>query len=166
MMDTSASMGNFEKYVARSFFFWMTRFLRTKYESVEIAFISHHTEAKVVSEEAFFSRGESGGTICSSAYYKALELIEDQFSPERYNIYSVYFSDGEKNTSDKPTFVKLIKQLMDVSQMFCYGEINSYNRPSTLMQAYRQIEERKFRHYVLKEKQDVYHAMKHFFQKE
>src|SRR5699024_3165969 len=92
MMDTSASMGNFEKYVARSFFFWMTRFLRTKYESVEIAFISHHTEAKVVSEEAFFSRGESGGTICSSAYYKVLELIEDQFSPERYNIYPFHFS--------------------------------------------------------------------------
>src|SRR5690625_1922580 len=71
MMDTSASMGIFEKYVARSFFFWMTRFLRSKYESVEIEFISHHTEAKVVPEEAFFSRGESGGTICSSAYNKA-----------------------------------------------------------------------------------------------
>src|SRR5699024_5723464 len=55
MMDTSGSMGNFEKYMARSFFFWMTRFLRTKYESVEIVFIAHHTEAKVVTEEAFFS---------------------------------------------------------------------------------------------------------------
>src|SRR5699024_1612011 len=98
--------------------------------------------------------------------YKALELIEDQFSPERYNIYPFHFSDGENITSDNPTCVKLIKQLMNVSQMFGYGEINSYNRPSTLMQAYRQIEERKFRHYVLKEKQDVYHAMKHFFQKE
>src|SRR5690625_6514680 len=80
MMDTSASMGIFEKYVARSFFFWMTRFLRSKYESVEIEFIAHHTEAKVVPEEAFFSRGESGGTICSSAYNKALELIEDRKS--------------------------------------------------------------------------------------
>src|SRR5699024_5246826 len=66
MMDTSASMGNFEKYIARSFFFWMTKFLRSKYETVEIEFIAHHTDAKVVSEEAFFSKGESGGTICSS----------------------------------------------------------------------------------------------------
>lgn len=61
MMDTSGSMGRFEKYMARSFFFWMTRFLRTKYETVEIEFIAHHTEAKVVSEEDFFSKGESGG---------------------------------------------------------------------------------------------------------
>src|SRR5699024_9329307 len=79
MMDTSGSMGIFEKYMARSFFFWMTRFLRTKYETVEIEFIAHHTEAKVVSEEDFFSKGESGGTICSSAYLKALEVIEEKY---------------------------------------------------------------------------------------
>ncbi|MEW9675565.1 sporulation protein YhbH [Lentibacillus sp. L22] len=166
MMDTSASMGTFEKYIARSFFFWMTRFLRTKYESVEIAFIAHHTEAKVVSEEAFFTKGESGGTICSSAYYKALELIEQQYSPSRYNIYPFHFSDGENITSDNPTCIKLVNELMEKSSMFGYGEVNSYNRPSTLMRAYRNIEGKKFRHYILKEKRDVYHAMKCFFKKE
>jgi len=31
MMDVSGSMGAFEKYMARSFYFWMVRFLRTKY---------------------------------------------------------------------------------------------------------------------------------------
>src|SRR5437667_5830389 len=30
MMDVSGSMGEFEKYIARSFYFWMVRFLRTK----------------------------------------------------------------------------------------------------------------------------------------
>lgn len=59
MMDTSGSMGVWEKYMARSFFFWMTRFLRTKYETVEIEFIAHHTEARVVSEEDFFSKGKA-----------------------------------------------------------------------------------------------------------
>ena len=61
----------------------MTRFLRSKYETVEIEFIAHHTEAKVVTEEEFFSKGESGGTICSSAYQKALELIEQKYNPTR-----------------------------------------------------------------------------------
>lgn len=56
MMDTSASMGNFEKYMARSFFFWMMKFLRTKYETVDIEFIAHHTEAKVVTQEDFFQK--------------------------------------------------------------------------------------------------------------
>ena len=46
MMDVSGSMGEFEKYIARSFYFWMVRFLRTKYNNVQIVFISHHTEAR------------------------------------------------------------------------------------------------------------------------
>ncbi|HEX6922437.1 MAG TPA: sporulation protein YhbH [Bacillales bacterium] len=166
MMDTSGSMGVWEKYIARSFFFWMTRFLHSKYEHVDIEFIAHHTEAKVVSEEDFFSKGESGGTICSSAYRKALELIEEKYSPYRYNIYPFHFSDGDNLTSDNNRCVSLVEQLMKVSNMFGYGEINPYNRRSTLMSAYRKMDERKFRHFILKQKKDVYHAMKHFFRKE
>lgn len=166
MMDTSGSMGNFEKYVARSFFFWMTKFLRSKYESVEIEFIAHHTEAKVVTEEEFFSKGESGGTICSSAYTKALELIESKYNPTRYNIYPFHFSDGENISSDNPRCIKLVTKIMSVSNMFGYGEINAYNRYSTLMNAYKNLDDPKFKHYVLKEKKDVYHALKSFFKKE
>ncbi len=166
MMDTSGSMGNWEKYMARSFFFWMTRFLRTKYESVEIEFIAHHTEAKVVTEEEFFSKGESGGTICSSAYYKALELIDKSYDPKRYNIYPFHFSDGDNLTSDNKRCLELVEKIMDVSNMFGYGEVNAYGRFSTLMSAYRGIENPKFKYYVLKEKKDVYHALKSFFQKQ
>jgi sporulation protein YhbH len=166
MMDTSGSMGLWEKYMARSFFFWMTRFLRTKYETVEIAFIAHHTEARVVSEEEFFTKGESGGTICSSAYRKALELIETRYSPSRYNIYPFHFSDGDNLTSDNARCVKLVQELMKVSNMFGYGEVNQYNRHSTLMSAYRHIKDEKFRYYILKQKSDVLQAMKSFFRKE
>ncbi|RBW69374.1 sporulation protein YhbH [Bacillus taeanensis] len=166
MMDTSGSMGNWEKYMARSFFFWMTRFLRSKYETVEIEFIAHHTEAKVVSEDDFFSKGESGGTICSSAYRKALELIHEKYQPSRYNIYPFHFSDGDNLTSDNPRCVKLVNEIMEVSNLFGYGEVNAYNRHSTLMSAYKNIKDEKFRYYILKEKRDVYHAMKSFFKKE
>jgi sporulation protein YhbH len=166
MMDTSGSMGIWEKYMARSFFFWMTRFLRTKYETVEIEFIAHHTEAKVVSEEDFFSKGESGGTICSSAYRKALELINQKYDPSRYNIYPFHFSDGDNLTSDNARCVKLVNELMKVSNMFGYGEVNQYNRHSTLMSAYKNIQDENFRHFILKQKSDVFHAMKSFFRKE
>src|SRR5690606_4920524 len=118
MMDTSGSMGHFEKYVARSFFFWMTRFLRQKYENVEIVFIAHHTEAKIVTEEQFFNKGESGGTICSSAYRKAIELIHDRYPPAYYNIYPFHFSDGDNLTSDNERCVKLIHELLSLSNIF------------------------------------------------
>ncbi|MGW8428007.1 sporulation protein YhbH [Peribacillus simplex] len=166
MMDTSGSMGLWEKYMARSFFFWMNRFLRTKYETVEIEFIAHHTEAKVVPEEDFFSKGESGGTICSSVYRKALELIDHKYDPSKFNIYPFHFSDGDNLTSDNVRCVKLVEELMKVSNMFGYGEVNQYNRHSTLMTAYKNIDNEKFRYYILKQKADVFHAMKSFFKDE
>ncbi|WP_110933573.1 sporulation protein YhbH [Paenibacillus bouchesdurhonensis] len=163
MMDTSGSMGTFEKYCARSFFFWMTRFLRRQYEKVEIVFLAHHTEAKEVSEEEFFTRGESGGTICSSVYQKALEIIDSRYPPSSHNIYPFHFSDGDNLTSDNDRCTKLIGELLNHCNMFGYGEVNQYNRGSTLMSAYRHIKEEKFMHYVIKEKGEVYNALKRFF---
>lgn len=163
--DTPGSMGSFEKYIARSFFFWMTRFLRTKYEQVEIIFIAHHTEAKVVTEEEFFTKGESGGTICSSAYQLAMDIIDSQYPPAQHNIYPFHFSDGDNLTSDNERCVKLIAELAKRCNMFGYGEVNQYNRSSTLMSAYRNIHDPKFVHYVIREKGEVYKALKTFFPK-
>jgi len=163
MMDTSGSMGSFEKYVARTFFFWMTRFLRHRYENVEIVFIAHHTEAKEVTEDEFFNRGESGGTICSSAYMKALEIIDTRYPPSSYNIYPFHFSDGDNLTSDNERCVKLIGELLKRANLFGYGEVNQYNRSSTLMSAYKHITFPRFLYYVIREKNEVYAALKSFF---
>lgn len=163
--DTPISMGNFEKFIARSFFFWMTRFLRKKYEKVEIIFIAHHTEAKEVTEEEFFTKGESGGTICSSAYSKAIEIIDKRYPPKNYNIYPFHFSDGDNLTSDNERCVNLIEQLMERANMFGYGEVNQYNRSSTLMSAYRHIHHPNFQYCVIREKNEVYKALKAFFKK-
>lgn len=165
MMDTSGSMGTYEKYCARSFFFWMTRFLRRQYENVEIVFIAHHTEAKEVSEEEFFTRGESGGTICSSAYVKALEIMDARFPSSRYNIYPFHFSDGDNLTSDNERCVRLIQEMLEKANIFGYGEVNQYNRSSTLMSAYKHLEHKQFLYYVIKEKNEIYNALKAFFRK-
>src|SRR2546428_8746098 len=85
MRDVSGSMGEFEKYVSRSFYFWMLRFLRTRYERVQVAFVTHHTEAREVDEETFFKLGESGGTKASSAYELALAIVRQRYDPARWN---------------------------------------------------------------------------------
>src|SRR5499427_3839067 len=107
MMDVSGSMGEFKKYIARSFYFWMVRFLKTKYDQVKIVFVSHHTEAKEVSEEQFFTHGESGGTQVSSAYELALQIIQERFSPADWNIYPFHFSDGANLPWDNEKCVQL-----------------------------------------------------------
>ena len=72
LMDRSGSMTTGKKYVAKSFFFWMVRFFRLKYQHVETVFIAHDTEAQVVPEQDFFTLSNSGGTLCSSAYRGSL----------------------------------------------------------------------------------------------
>ena len=72
LMDVSGSMTTSKKYIAKSFFFWMVRFLQLKYQKVEMVFIAHDTEAQVVPEQDFFALAQGGGTRCSSAYQLAL----------------------------------------------------------------------------------------------
>ncbi|SHK01954.1 sporulation protein YhbH [Alicyclobacillus tolerans] len=163
LMDTSGSMGLFEKYAARTFFFWMVRFLRTKYENVHIRYIAHHTEAKEVSEEHFFTKGESGGTICSSAYDLALRIIQQDYPAGSYNIYPVHFSDGDNLTSDNEKCIKRVEEICKLSQMFAYAEVNAYARSSTLMSAYSKMQNPLFRKFVIREKSDVYRALRAFF---
>jgi len=164
MMDTSGSMGPFEKYIARSFFFWMVRFLRTKYNNVQIVFLAHHTEAKETSEEEFFTKGTSGGTRCSSVYKLALDVIEKRYSPQDYNIYAFHFSDGDNLVSDNDNCIRLINELLQVCNMVGYGEIEgSYYYTSTLRTAFKRVNNPKFTSVTIKDKSGVYPALKKFF---
>lgn len=170
MMDTSGSMGEFEKYIARGFFFWMVKFLRTKYDNVHIHFLAHSTEAREVTEEEFFTRGESGGTRCSSVYELAFQLIEAQYPPNLYNIYPFHFSDGDNLSSDNQRSVEAVRRLLEVCNLFGYGEIDStaggpaYYRSSTLSALYqREIQHPRFLSVVIKDKAEVYGALRKFF---
>ncbi|WP_048600638.1 sporulation protein YhbH [Rubeoparvulum massiliense] len=166
IMDTSGSMGAFEKYVARTFFFWMTRFLRTQYDDVELVFIAHHTEAREVTEEDFFLRGESGGTICSSAYQLALNILAERYPHASFNRYVVHFSDGDNLSSDNNRSLTLVKELLTQINFFGYGEVNQYNRYSTLMSVFQKIIHPAFRYVQIRERRQIYHALRHFFSKE
>lgn len=173
MMDISGSMGEFKKYIARSFYFWMVRFLKTKYDNVKIVFISHHTEAKEVTEEAFFTQGESGGTVVSSAYKLALEIIAERFPPRDWNIYPFHFSDGDNYYSDNDEAVKLADKLIEACNLFGYGEIGeegaaSYRRSSGALLSIFNDRLKKKEHFVgvrIDDKEEVYPALKQFFGK-
>ncbi len=171
IMDVSGSMGEFKKYIARSFFFWMVRFLRTKYDNVEIVFISHHTEAREVTEEQFFTQGESGGTVVSSAYQLALDVIAARYRPADWNIYPFHFSDGDNYYSDNEEAVRLADELISTCNLFGYGEIGEeggagYRRSSgALLSIFsdRLKQKERFIGVRIDDKEDVYPALKQFF---
>ncbi len=135
MMDVSGSMDTMKKYFARSFFFWMLSFLRTIYKHVEIRFIAHTTEAKLVDEYEFFHKGESGGTQCYAAYDLAGELIDSEYPPSRWNIYPFHFSDGEDWDAEQ-SVLSLKAVLRRGVSAFGYGEIQTDYSASILMTAF------------------------------
>lgn len=166
MRDVSGSMGEFEKYISRSFFFWMVRFLRTKYNNVQMVFITHHTEAKEVDEDTFFKLGESGGTKVSSAYQLALKVIRERYNPQLWNVYPIHFSDGDNwGEKDNNLCVELVHKLMKMSNLFGYGEIQEggYRSLSTLMSAFQNIQDEHFIGVTITDRKDVYPALKRFF---
>ena len=143
IMDTSGSMDTMKKYLARSFFFLLYQFIATRYRNVEIVFIAHHTEAREVTEEEFFHKGESGGTFISSGYLKALEIITERYHPSLWNIYAFHCSDGDNFDSDNPAALKSAKELSELCNLFGYGEIKplgSRYYESSMLNVFRRLE--------------------------
>jgi sporulation protein YhbH len=166
MRDVSGSMGEFEKYISRSFYFWMLRFLRTRYERVQVAFVTHHTEAREVDEETFFKLGESGGTKASSAYELALRIVKERYDPASWNVYPFHFSDGDNwGDTDNRRCVALVEELIGLSSAVGYGEIRQggSRSTSTLMSAFQPIADPKFIRVEIHEKHDVHAALRAFF---
>jgi len=126
LMDISGSMSQDRKYLARSFFFLLYQFLNHKYERVEVVFISHSTDAHRVTEDDFFKVGTYGGTLISSCLDLELDIIEKEFHPTSWNIYTFYCGDGENWTSDNEKCLDLFKQIKKISQLTGYCEINEH----------------------------------------
>jgi uncharacterized protein len=165
IMDTSGSMDRLKKYLARSFFFLLYQFLCTKYQAVEIVFVAHHTQAKEVTEEEFFHKGESGGTLISSGYRKALEIIEARFHPAHWNIYAFHCSDGDNFESDNEDAMRSAAELCSLCNLFGYGEIKpmgSHYYESSMLERFRRLEEENFQSVLIERREDIWPAFKSF----
>jgi uncharacterized sporulation protein YeaH/YhbH (DUF444 family) len=152
--------------VAKCFFFWMVRFLRLKYQQVELVFIAHDTEAEIVTEQDFFGRGEGGGTRCSSAYHVAREHMAQHYPSARWNVYLFAFSDGDNEPGDNARCTELVTDLLQECAMVAYGEIpwsGTAEYPySTLLKAFLTITHERFMTTRLRSKEDVYGALQRF----
>ncbi|WP_054694135.1 sporulation protein YhbH [Syntrophomonas palmitatica] len=133
IMDNSGSMYLNKKYLARSFFFLLYQFVRHRYINVELVFINHSTTAKEVNEDDFFHRAESGGTMISSGYELALQIIESRYSPDLWNIYAFHVSDGDNWPEDNEKTISRAHELCGICNLFGYGEIKSSWKPDRTM---------------------------------
>ncbi len=169
VMDTSGSMDRLKKYLARSFFFLLYQFVCTKYDNVHVVFVAHHTQAREVTEEEFFHKGESGGTLISSGYRKALEIIHARYHPELWNIYAFHCSDGDNFDSDNEEAMRAAAELCELCNLFGYGEIKpmgSHYYESSMFERFRELEAENFQAVLIERREDVWPAFRSFMSRE
>ena len=166
VMDVSGSMSQEKKFLARSFCFLMYQFIRSKYETVEIVFITHDTEAREVDEKAFFSQGTSGGTFASTGIELVNETIKKRFHPSAWNIYCFECSDGDNFETDNDKFIQEATILKDTCQLFGYCEIepndssSAYYSTGTLFKILQPLKSNKMRIAQITRQDDVWRAFK------
>lgn len=167
IMDASGSMDLTKKYLARSYFFVLATFLKRKYNNIAFEFIYHTTVAKRVDEYEFFHRSESGGTYISSGINEAIKLIKEKYPPAAWNIYSIYASDGDNWSEDNERAIVAVKDICEISNMFGYAELLPSTYTTTMYHKFsKEISSEKFVPVIIKEKKDLWDALKIMLRKE
>lgn len=133
IMDNSGSMGEKEKTIARKFFWLLYSFLRRVYETVDMVFISHTTEAHEMDEEEFFNTRESGGTIVSSALDLTSSIIKTRLL-NKTNIYIAQVSDGDNVDTDNGTCAEILTdEILPNIRYMAYVQVDDYHNEGSQM---------------------------------
>lgn len=164
VMDVSGSMTQDKKFLARSFCFLMYHFIRSKYETVEIVFVTHDSEAREVDEQAFFTQGTYGGTMASAGVKLVNEIIEKRFHPSSWNIYTFHCSDGDNYDYDNEQYLNEVEKIKNHSQLFGYCEIDPDGGyiagPGTLYKILKPLQDRSLVTVIVRKKDDIWPAFR------
>jgi uncharacterized protein len=170
-MDVSSSMTERDRRLAKSFFFWAIQGLRRQYTHMNVVFIAHTVEAWEFGEDEFFQVTGTGGTVASTAFRKALEVVGQRYDPGRYNIYLFYASDGANFRHDRERAAESLAALANVANYVGYVEtVPGDHAPadSETAQLFLELqsEGRPAGLYRLHDPESVWDAIRAFFQRQ
>ena len=167
VMDVSGSMDEARKDLAKRFFILLYLFLTRHYETIDIVFIRHHTQAAEVSEEQFFYSTESGGTVVSSALVLMEQIIRARYPASDWNVYVAQASDGDNFTNDSGVCrTLLVDKILPLVRYFAYVQVaeqeqNLWTEYSQLLPLYSHFAMRK-----VSEPGEIYPVFRDLFKKE
>lgn len=121
-LDVSGSMDEAQRRLAKTFFFFALQGIRRQYARVDTVFLAHAAQAWEFEESQFFQAASSGGTLASSAFRLALEVMQARYDPSRYNVYFFYASDGENAAEDREGAASLLADLTGQTNYAGYVE--------------------------------------------
>jgi uncharacterized sporulation protein YeaH/YhbH (DUF444 family) len=166
MMDVSGSMSDRKKELVRLTAFWIDTWLQAQYKNITTRYIVHDAKAYEVDSQTFYNLRESGGTKISSAYELCNQLIQKEFDPDSWNLYAFHFSDGENydGEDDRRCITLLNEGLLPVLNLFCYGQVRSY-QGRQFIDTLKSIEDEKLTSAKINDDEDIYSAIKVFLGK-
>ena len=143
--DGSGSMDQNKCDIVSDMAWWIDIWIRQFYKRTERCYVWHDTQAQEVDEKKFYNYRYGGGTKCSSALEFIAKQLENRFPPNKWNVYILYFGDGENWGSDNEKFVDIIKNQFgpDVCNLFAMTQVLAWNYDGSL------------KHYVDEHTQDV-----------
>ncbi len=177
LMDTSASMTEHMKDVAKRFFTLLYIFLKRRYRHVDIVFIRHTHEAEEVDEDTFFHSPDTGGTLVSSALEEMMRIVAQRYPRENWNIYAAQASDGDNSSRDGEKAAALLREgILPLCQYFAYlevgpeserGSIGFVSRKTELWRTYELVLERgaQFTMRKVSHRADIYPVFRELFER-
>ncbi len=130
LMDVSGSMTDEQKEWVRTISWYLSTIIQYQFgvaraelrgekyteeqfgEGVDEVFLIHDAVAKEVSEEDYYTTRESGGTVISSAFKLAEEIIKQRYNPALWNVYIFHFTDGDNWGEDNEPSLEIIERLL------------------------------------------------------
>lgn len=137
VMDTSGSMSDKRKKMARDTNFYLSTYIQARYgeinaeyrgeqagdddfgNGVKEEFIVHDDEAQLLTsdqegsaEHKFYTHSMSGGTRFSPAWKQVDELIQNKYPLDQWNVYVFHYTDGDP-AGDDDEAVAIIQKLID-----------------------------------------------------
>ena len=164
-------MGETERQLAKTFFFFALQGIRRQYAKVETAFLAHSAEAWEFNEAQFFQTSGTGGTVSSTVFKLTKDVIKERFDPSQYNVYLFYASDGENLVDDRELATESLREVCKDLNYGGFIEIRpAYGiSPETEMAsiyARMQSEEMPLSLARVTSRDDVWNALRQFFQEQ
>jgi uncharacterized sporulation protein YeaH/YhbH (DUF444 family) len=168
LLDVSGSMTERDRQLSKTFFFWVAAGLRREYQSLDIVFVAHTTDAWEFNEADFFKVTGTGGTVASVGLAKVAEIIEARYAANSPNIYLFYASDGDNASDDAATARAELARVAGRARYSGYVEITAGSPRITMTETSRIFQDVVGKgdlggRFVISGPQDVATAVRHFF---
>lgn len=168
VMDTSGSMSEWHKEIAKRFYMLLFLFLHKRYESVELVFVRYTHEAVEVDENEFFYGTSTGGTVVSNGLSLVNNIIDERYNKARYNVYVAQASDGD-TWGDGAEVLSLMNQILQKVQYFFYVDItrrSGAGMTTDLMQLYSGLSASNFQSAMVQDTSEIYTVFRGLFSTE